>query len=175
MKIVVNKEYIEKLVRAYRKLGFIFSVNREDLPKSGSIKRIDNSLIKISYLNENQDYVCKKLDEINATDAHAAYMYSNKIAESRNELIANNEAFLLLFNYMSKEDIKLSINERIFRFLKENPDFVEETDRNLNDFYSISYADIIGDSIKDDCDIVLIKIITSISNCTCKNNNSCRN
>lgn len=155
MKIVVNKEYIEKLVRAYRKLGFIFSVNREDLPKSGSIKRIDNSLIKISYLNENQDYVCKKLDEINATDAHAAYMYSNKIAESRNELIANNEAFLLLFNYMSKEDIKLRINERIFRFLKENPDFVEETDRNLNDFYSISYADIIGDSIKDDCDFVL--------------------
>lgn len=131
----ITTKDIEKIVTAYEKLGFIFY---EDENVSTRKKAKKQSYV-VSYINDNQNCVSKKIDEIKATDIHSAYMHSDKIAESKSENLVNNEAFLLLFNYVTKEDREL-INKKITNFLKKNPDYVEEKDFIKSAYYTIDYT-----------------------------------
>ena len=158
MKKVLSDVELEKLVNAYQRLGFGFYLD-ERIAKKKTVKNINADSVRVSYTNEDNQYTSKRLVDIMATDLHSAYMYSNKIADSKNDLLANNYVFLLLFNTMTKDTDKDSMNKSILKFLKKNSDYIDEKDYLAEAYYTHYYGDIYREKTDNVIDTKIIENI----------------
>ena len=127
MKIIINEEYIKKVIDAYERLGFNIA--------DDAIYDVDSDYrdIIVSFVGLNNIVNKKKLNKINLEDLNAAYMISNSVNDSERDVILNNIAFKTLFDYIKDDSVKNKVNKKLFNYLLDNYDEIdEEKDKNEN-------------------------------------------
>jgi len=131
MKIIVDDEYIQKLIESYERLGFKF--HDEDLcnfimnDKETETFTDYYKFVRVSFNNEKHETITKTIGDLRITDLNAAYIYSNDIAKSKKQRLINGEAFNNLIYLSAKSDTRTKINKMIIKNIleKNNLDIID--------------------------------------------------
>ena len=127
MKIVVDNEYIQKIIDAYERLGFEF--HEDDLcnfiigGKDLELYANYYNYVRVTYINEKHEEVTKMIGDLKITDINSAYIYSNDIAKSKKQRLINGEAFNNLVYISSRSETRTKINKMIVKHIIEKKYF----------------------------------------------------
>lgn len=125
MRIIVDNEYIQNLIEAYDRLGFIFE--NDDLCNFLTNDN-DYGKVRVTYVNEKHCCITKQIGDLRITDLNSAYMYSNEIADSNVERLANGEAFNNLVYLSAKAESRNRINKLLIEKIiaKQNSNDIDD-------------------------------------------------
>ena len=126
MKILINDQFIEKIIEYYNALGF--KISKEDIENT----ELNYNEVKVSYTADNGKTIEKLLKDININDLNSAYYYVNSHADSEREKLIKKVAFTTIFDYIKKESSKSRVNKKLINYLTNKNNLNEELNNNID-------------------------------------------